>query len=948
MLGGESFFDGERAKGMGPTGTGSAGTRSGVGQGPLFLLDGNNVAYRAFFALPQEIATTGGFPTNALYGFCLMVIKILADYRPATVIVAWDSREKTFRHEEFEEYKAQRKPMPELLSEQWPYFTELSSAFGFVNLAVPGYEADDILATLARQAEAQGRKTVIVTGDRDALQLASEHVSIMANTKGMTEVKVYDPAAVEERFGVPPRLIPDLIGLKGDSSDNIPGVPGIGEKTASQLLAEFGGLEEVLDRAGEVGGAKRRELLIEHRELALLSKRLALLDHDAPIDINAAEVLPRSPQRKKLAELFTNLEFNTLLGRVEPLLPGREGAEEQGTAAGPAEAAGSAQVGAPAGAGSAEPRPRSTVLALARVAPKVGGKLEGLLDWSRTVGLATDEDGGLWIAQAASGKGPHDYPGFSVVKVDGPLEVATGLQSLLERGSRVCHDYKSARALWGLLRQVGHDTYVAAYLLAPGQREYRLEDLAHDARIPLPAWGGWSEAAGTSPVAAPVGPGGAAAAPGAGTEGGAAAAALAVPVAEWQEQALRSQGMWELLQSVELPLTRVLIAMEETGIHLDCYRLGEIAGKVQDQLEGLEASIYELAGEEFNLGSPQQLGRILFDRLGLARQRKTKTGYSTDAKTLEALRASHPIVENLLNHRELSKLMSTYLAALPQAVDPITGRLHTTFHQAVTATGRLSSSDPNLQNIPVRTALGAQIRQCFTAEAGHALVVADYSQIELRVMAHLSGEPTLLESFERGEDIHARTAAEVFGLAEGEVDSTHRRYAKAVNFGIMYGISAFGLSQNLGIEREEAAAYIESYFQRLPKVKAFIEQTIELARRQGYVATVFGRRRPIPELTSDNFQERSLGERLAVNSVIQGSAADIIKVAMIRCYERLERDFPESRLVLQVHDELVFEAPEELAAAVRDAMAEEMVAAYPMEPALGVDAGVGPDWTTAK
>ncbi len=388
--------------------------------------------------------------------------------------------------------------------------------------------------------------------------------------------------------------------------------------------------------------------------------------------------------------------------------------------------------------------------------------------------------------------------------------------------------------------------------------------------------------------------------------------------------------------------------MEAAGIHLDCYRLGEITGKIQDQLEELEVCIFELAGEEFNLGSPQQLGHILFERLGLARQRKTKTGYSTDAKTLEALRDSHPIVGHLLNHRELSKLMSTYLLALPQAVDPATGRLHTTFHQTVTATGRLSSSDPNLQNIPVRTALGAQIRQCFTAEPGNALVVADYSQIELRIMAHLSGESALLESFRRGEDIHTRTAAEVFGLAEDQVDSTHRRYAKAVNFGIMYGISAFGLSQNLGIEREEAAAYIERYFERMPRVKVFIEGTIESARREGYVATVFGRRRPIPELVSGSFQERSLGERLAVNSVIQGSAADIIKVAMIRCHERLGREFPGARLVLQVHDELVFEVPEALASSVKLAVVEEMVAAFPMDPALGVDAGEGPDWLSAK
>jgi DNA polymerase-1 len=916
---------------------------TGNRRGPLFLLDGNNIAYRAFFALPPEIATSSGFPTNALYGFCLMLIKILADCRPETVIVAWDSREKTFRHEEFEEYKAQRKPMPDLLSEQWPHFSELSAAFGFVNLALPGWEADDILATLARQAEAHGRETVIVTGDKDALQLASEHVSIMANTKGMTEVRVYDPAAVEERFGIPPRLIPDLIGLKGDTSDNIPGVPGIGEKTARDLLVQFGSLEEVLARADEVSGLKRRELLKEHREAALLSKKLASLEHDAPIDIDTVAVASMLPQRKKLVELLTRFEFTSLFTRIEPLLPACDIADA-------IDDAGPERVAAPrggdgAGAGAAEPataqstalgsaREQSTVLAPARAvsAAEAGAAdvLERLLDWSRTVGLAAEADGSLWLVQAPeTGGGEHApyYGAFTVARVERPQEAAELLRALLARGARVCHDYKSARLLHGLVERVAHDTYLAGYLLDPGQREYRLQELALGSRVPIPTGGGRESEGGP---------------------GGAAEAALAVALAAKQTRDLRAQGMLELFETIEVPLTRVLIAMEQAGVHLDCYRLGEITGKVQDQMEGLEASIYELAGEQFNLGSPQQMGRILFDQLGLARQRKTKTGYSTDAKTLEALRDSHPIVGKILSHRELSKLMSTYLLALPLVVDSQTGRLHTTFNQTVAATGRLSSSDPNLQNIPIRTPLGVQIRHCFGAEPGHLLVVADYSQIELRVMAHLSGEPALLESFARGEDIHTRTAAEVFGLPEDQVDAKHRRYAKAVNFGIMYGISAFGLSENLGIEREEAAAYIERYFERLPRVKAFIEESIDLAKRQGYVATVFGRRRPIPELRSDNFQERSLGERLAVNSVIQGSAADIIKVAMIRCQQRLEEEFAGARLVLQVHDELVFEVPEGLAESVRSAVVDEMAAAYPIEPPLGVDAGVGPDWAAAK
>jgi DNA polymerase-1 len=908
------------------------GAKAGSDPGPLFLLDGNNVAYRAFFALPQEIATSSGFPTNALYGFCLMLTKVLVDYRPSTVIVAWDSREKTFRHEEFEDYKAHRKPMPDLLSEQWPYFAELCSAFGCINLAVPGYEADDILATLARQAEIKGRRTVIVTGDRDALQLASDHVSIMANTKGMTEVKVYDPAGVEERFGVPPRLIPDLIGLKGDPSDNIPGIPGIGEKTAAELLSRFGTLEEVLERADEVSGTKRKGLLKEHRELAVLSKRLACLDRDTPVDIEVATAARGVPVRRKLEELFDRLEFTSLMERVEPLLPDKTEDDSRDTGVIPGRAATEGRSGS-----------NSATLGPARLVPSKASGLDRFLDWSGTVAVAADEPGLLWLAQAPADD-PARRSGLTVLGIEEPLEAADVLRDLLTRGDRVCHDHKSAPVLREILGRAAHDSYLAAYLLDPGRREYRLEDLTREAGIPVPLWGGSeAEVDGEAGVAS-----GRRSDPLATGPTAAVAAAMSLPLAVWQREQLVSQGMWDLFQKIELPLTRVLIAMEEAGVHLDRYRLGEIAGKVQDQMEGLEASIYELAGERFNLGSPQQLSRVLFERLGLPRQRKTKTGYSTDAKTLEALRQSHPVVERLLSHRELSKLMSTYLLALPQVVDPNTGRLHTTFHQAVATTGRLSSSDPNLQNIPVRTPLGVQIRECFTAEPGCLLVVADYSQIELRIMAHLSGEPALLESFARGEDIHTRTAAEVFGLPEDQVDSKYRRYAKAVNFGIMYGISAFGLSQNLGIEREEAAAYIERYFQRLPQVKTFIEKTIDQARRQGYVTSIFGRRRPIPELVSEEHQERSLGERLAVNSVIQGSAADIIKVAMIRCHERLQREFSGARLVLQVHDELVFETRDDQAEEIRRAVVEEMVGAYPLDPPLGVDSGVGRDWASAK
>lgn len=868
--------------------------------GRLFLLDGNNIAYRAFFALPDTIATSTGFPTNALYGFCSMAIKILLEQKPESVIVAWDAREKTFRHAEFEEYKAQRKPMPDLLQEQWPYFEELAASLGFVNLKVPGYEADDILATLARQAAAEGRVTVIVTGDRDALQLVNDSVTVMSNTRGVTEVKMYDPAAVEERFGVPPGLIPDLIGLKGDASDNIPGVPGIGEKTAAQLLAQFGSLEGVFADLESVSGAKRRELLREHQDTARFSKKLALLDREVPVEVHAAEVAPHFLDWTRVRELFQRFEFNTLLDRLHDARP-PEGAS----------------IG---GAGESGPAVMVQLLA-----PR---DLEKALDWEQAVALAASrESDSLWLAQGeaptARGRAGAHEANLRVYRLSPAASVGGALRELLARGEAVVHDLKGGPALLReLVLQAAHDTFIAAYLLAPGRRAYDLWELTREAGVDVR--------------------------PAEGPEAEAAEAAAVLGVAAFQREKLRAQGMWDLFQDIELPLTRVLVDMERAGIHLDCYLLGEITAKIQDQMEGLEAEIYELAGGEVNLGSPPQLAQVLFEKLGLPRQRKTKTGYSTDAKTLEALRGTHPIIERIEIHRELSKLLSTYLLALPEAVDPATGRLHTTFNQTIAATGRLSSSDPNLQNVPVRTALGSQIRQCFTAEEGNLLVVADYSQIELRIMAHLSQEPSLLESFRQGEDVHTHTAAEVFDLAESEVDANHRRYAKAVNFGIMYGISSFGLAQQLGVEREVAAEHIDRYFERMPQVRAFTQATVAAARNQGFVATVFGRRRSIPELRSGSFQTRSLGERLAVNSVIQGSAADIIKVAMIRCHRRLLRDHPLARLVLQVHDELVFETPAGAAEQVREAMVAEMVGAYPMEPSLEVDAGIGRDWLSAK
>lgn len=861
--------------------------------GPLFFIDGNNLAYRAYFALPEEIATSTGFPTNALYGFSAMLMKIVADHHPAVVVVAWDSKEKTFRHEQYDDYKSHRRPMPEGLAEQWPLFTDLVAAFGFVNVSLPGYEADDILGTLARQAEREERDAVIVTGDRDALQLVTDRVHVMANTRGVTEVRIYDPQAVRERLGVDPAQVPDYIGLKGDTSDNIPGIPGIGEKTAASLLAKFGTLENVLVAADTITATKRREALLANREQAVFSKKLATLDRDAPIDIRAAELAAQHIDRAALTALFSRLEFTSLLDRLNQL---------------PAEDAAADLV---VGVQWEEPPARRLSML----------QLERVLDRTKPTAVAVSSaEDRMWLAQSTSGPDVPGGPDVPVWEVELSPGTEQSVRVLLAEGGIQCHHFKIQPVLQRLTEWVRHDTYLSAYLLAPGLRSYDLEDLARESRLQA----GECSTDGVAEVRVVSG------------------------LAARQEELLRRWDMWSLFQEVELPLTRVLLDMEKTGIRLDCYRLGEIAARLQDQMDGLEDSIYEAAGGTFNLSSPQQLSEVLFERLQLPRGRKTKTGYSTDAKTLEFLRPLHPIIERIETYRELSKLMSTYLLALPAAVDPNTERLHTTFHQAVTATGRLSSSDPNLQNIPVRTELGAQIRECFAAARGNLLVVADYSQIELRIMAHLAGEPALLESFRRREDIHVRTAAEVFGLAEDEVDALHRRYAKAVNFGILYGISAFGLAQQLGIEREEAAQYIERYFERLPRVRSFIDSTIAAAKAQGFVATMLGRRRPIPELQDGSFQRRSLGERLAVNSVIQGSAADIIKVAMNRCHSRLRREFPNARLVLQIHDELLFEVPADEAERVRDVVVAEMVDAHPLDPPLGVDAGIGENWLAAK
>ncbi len=853
--------------------------------GELLLIDGNSLAYRAFFALPESIATADGFPTNALYGLAAMIMKVLPDERPARVVVAWDAPGPTFRHEAYPEYKAGRQATPDLLREQKPHFRPLMEAFGFTNTELPGWEADDLIGTLARRAEEGGERVTILTGDRDALQLVSDRVSVLATGRGVTDTVRYTPDRVVERYGVTPDLMPDLRGMVGDSTDNLPGVPGIGEKGAAQLIAKYGDLEGVLAHAAEQS-PKRREALQAHVDDARRSRTLSVIDCDAPVEIDLDEVpsLDLGPERiAAIAEYFERFEFQSLARRLPEL-----GAQAPPAAPAPAETR------------RIEPEeaaPEGLALRLAGV---------------ERVGLAVAD--GRW---AVAAEGP------AVLAGAWDDDAAPALAAALA-GTRVAgHDTK---ALPPELAEAGlfadHDTMIAAYLLEPRRRGYPLEEIAGEAGLGVEAPEGEEAAAARS-------------------------AALVHDLAPRQRERLRAEGLEPLWLEIELPLVRVLADMERAGVRIDVHRLGEIAHRVRERADELRDRIWEMAGGEFVIDSPKQLGQVLFERLGLPTFRRGKTGWSTDRQVLRLLEAKHPIVGLIGQYRELTKLDNTYLSALPELVGA-DGRLHTTFNQTVAETGRLSSTNPNLQNIPVRTPLGREIRSAFVAEDGWRLVSFDYSQVELRILAHCSGEPALAEAFRRGEDVHRATAAEVFGMEPADVDRVTRDRAKAVNFGIVYGISDFGLSDQLSIPRADARAYIETYLARYPRVRSFIDTTVANAAQDGFVTTLFGRRRPIPELGGRTVQQRQLGERLAVNTVIQGSAADIIKMAMVRAHAALAEARLRARLVLQIHDELLLEAPEDEVERAIALVSAAMVGAYALDPPLAVDVGVGETWLDAK
>jgi DNA polymerase-1 len=876
------------------------GRKGSKDRGELFLIDGNSLAYRAFFALPESIATHDGRPTNAIYGLASMFAKMLTDYSPAAVVVTWDAgwsgREITY-----EPYKSERKPRPDLLKEQWPHLVPLAEAFGFTNVRIEGYEADDVIASMTKRAREQGIEVMVVSGDRDVYQLVEDGVRVMTTSRGVTDTKVYDAKGVEERYGVLPELVTDLIGLKGDTSDNIPGVPGIGDKTAAQLLQEYGSLEGVLENVDKISGAKRKENLTKHAEDARISKQLATAITDIDFEVDLEELMSKEMDRSRLREVAREHELRIILERLEEDL----GADFVPEAVVDEQLDASAEEGTP----------------------------DDLAKGEVSVAIAA----GIWAAADAKRI------------VTGESEELTDLVAALRERPLIGHDIKSlgGGALHGLLAAAGdegldlrHDTMVGAYLLDPARRTYDLIDIA--AQRGLAAESRVEESAEKGDDAQlELGEEEEAADP-------AAEARLVWEIAKRQRKSIRESGLEKLMDEVEMPLVEVLAEMERVGVMMNAKRLADIGEGFEQRIETLQAEIFELAGGEFTIGSPQQLAEVLFEKLGLTKKRRGKTGFSTDARVLAQIREEHEIIPKIEQWRELTKLKSTYLDALPELIDPDSGRIHTTFNQTATATGRLSSTNPNLQNIPIRSEEGRPIRSAFVAPRGHRLLSADYNQIELRILAQIADEKALKEIFARGEDIHAATAAEVLGADLDKVSPGERSKAKMVNYGIAYGLSAYGLADRLNIEQEEAAAYIERYFERFPAVKRYIEETIAFAKENGYVTTLLGRRRPIPELRSGRPQVRGQGERNAVNMPIQGTSADIIKIAMVRAHRALAESDLTTRLVLQIHDELLFEGPagemEEAAKLVEPAMCE----AFELDPPLAVDVGVGKDWLAAK
>jgi DNA polymerase-1 len=874
-------------------------------------MDGNSLLFRAFFALPP-LTNQQGIHTNAVYGFTMMLLKILEEEQPTHMLVAFDEGKLTFRHETYAEYKGQREKTPGELSEQIPLMQEVLDAFGIQHIGVPNYEADDIIGTMSRAAEEAEMETLIVSGDKDLLQLVSPKTHVMLTRKGVTETERYDEAKVAERYGLKPQQIIDLKGLMGDASDHIPGIPGVGEKTALKLLKQFPSVEEVLAHVDELPGKKLREKVATHREQAEMSKQLATIYREVPLEKKIEDLQLSEPDYQQIRELFRRLDFKSLWEKVSVQLSLEERAPER----------------------------------------EISSVIVGEDDRERWEKWLDQE--GLALYLELDQENPHraDLVGFALSDGKQQLYIEESIARdwsafrqwlAADEKQKILYDQKQgmiALARHGYeLQGVKQDLLLAVYLLDPSEVNQRLSD-AVSKYLPSEHLPHDDEAYGKGAKRVQL-------------SGEQLANHLArktyfmVQLSTKVHEEIQEKEMEDLYQ-LEQKLASILAKMELNGVRIDQQRLEELGKELQATTQQLHDEIVGLAGVEFNINSPKQLGTILFDKLGLPVLKKTKTGYSTSADVLEKLAPQHEIVQKILHYRQVGKLDSTYIKGLRKEI-AADGKIHTQFHQTITATGRLSSSDPNLQNIPIRMEEGRRIRQVFIPEEGNFILSADYSQVELRVLAHLSQDPALLRAFRENRDIHTQTAMDIFSVSEEEVTSLMRRHAKAVNFGIVYGISDYGLAQNLNIPRKEAQEIIDRYFETYQQVKLFMDETIKQAKEQGYVTTLLGRRRYLPDIRSRNYNLRSFAERTAMNTPIQGTAADLIKMAMVRVDERMQSEQRTSRMLLQVHDELIFEVPEEEMEGMKILVREEMENALPeLSLRLQVDIHVGHNWYEAK
>ncbi|HEY4619914.1 MAG TPA: DNA polymerase I [Nitrospirota bacterium] len=866
----------------------------------MYLIDGSSFIYRAYFAI-RGLSNSRGLPTNAVYGFINMLLKILNEKKPHLISIAFDPKGPTKRHEVFEAYKAQRPKMPDALSVQIPYIHRVVRAFNIPVIILEGYEADDVIGTVSKKGEADGYEVVIVTGDKDMFQLITPHVRIYDPMKD----RFYGEADVVERFGVGPSSVAEVMGLMGDSIDNIPGVTGIGEKTAKELIFVFGTIENLLKHLNEVKKPKLRSLLMEQGEIARLSRELALINTDLPVHVDYEDFTLTPPDNNKIIEIFRELEFSSLLKHFTPVPSSKD------------EDVNCIRI--------SEESELASLLKKSADAKRFSVYIDGNDSGPMTavikgIGLSFNERE-AWYIPVSNETLFTDTLTLQHIK--------DNLGHLIEDPEiiKYSHDIKKQMIL---LKRAGmkprgfaFDTMIASHLLNPGRADHNLESIALEhLNLHLPS------ANNTLPYICQR-------------------ADIVFRLTDILEKKLVETGVFDLFRNVEIPLAEVLADVEMAGIRVNPDILMSLSKEMERDMISICQRIYSIAGEEFNINSPKQLSNILFNKIGLKPIRKTRTGYSTDEGVLTELALQHELPAEILSYRQLAKLKSTYADALLSLINPETGRVHTSFSQTVTTTGRLSSSKPNLQNIPVRTEMGQRIREAFTAKDGCVFLSADYSQIELRILAHMSGDELLTEAFRQDEDIHTRTAAEIFGLQPSDITPEMRRRAKAVNFGIVYGISPYGLASDIGISQQEARGYIDNYFLRHRGVKSFIEDTIVKAKEIGYVTTLLNRRRYVPELASEDSSTRQFGERIAVNTPVQGSAADVIKLAMINIHRRLVREGLKARMILQVHDELLLEVPDEELAAAKNIVIEEMEGVMPLAVPLKADSGVGKNWREA-